>query len=451
MSRSSASGRALPLGAIAIYGLPAAALAFTENLLSFYLLKFSTDVLLVAPAWMGLWFGISKAWDAVTDPVVGYWSDRTHTRLGRRRPWMLASVLPLAVVFVALWSPPASLGSAALAWWMGVAVVFFFTAQTIFAVPHLALGAELAPAGHERTRLFAWRMALNLIGVLAAAIGLGVLERGGDPRGFAVWIALGAAAAVVVFVTGSALRLREPSAHQGRGARSSRQAYGDVLGNPHARRLFVVIFLESLGFVAMTTSLPYANDYALQQSGTTSFLLLGAIGAMLLTVPLWLALARRYGKLRVWIGSLAVRSLAFGSMAFVGEGGGLTMVVSVVVIGAMFGCGVMLSPAVKSDVIDDDERRSGQRKEGAYFAAWNLATKGAAGAAIALSGTVLSVSGFAPNVEQAPAALLGIRALFAGLPCLFYGVAAVLLSGFSLYGGDEAVRFGEPTPTALRG
>ena len=81
---------------IALYGLPAAGVAFMQNLIAMFLLKFTTDVLLLAPALVAFFFGLSRVWDAISDPLVGYWSDRTQTRLGRRRPWILASALPLA-------------------------------------------------------------------------------------------------------------------------------------------------------------------------------------------------------------------------------------------------------------------------------------------------------------------------------------------------------------------
>ncbi len=92
----------LPLRTIVIYALPASASGFMTALISFYFLKFSTDVLLLAPGVIGLFFAISRFWDAVTDPLAGYWSDRTRTRLGRRRPWFLAAALPLGLVFVGL-------------------------------------------------------------------------------------------------------------------------------------------------------------------------------------------------------------------------------------------------------------------------------------------------------------------------------------------------------------
>ena len=109
------------------------------------------------------------------------------------------------------------------------------------------------------------------------------------------------------------------------------------------------------------------------------------------------------------------------------------MVINVAIIGALFGCGAMLGPSIKADIIDDDERRTGERKEGSYFAAWNLASKAALGAAVILSGAVLQWVGFEPNAVQRPLVTGGIRALFGGLPCVFYLVAAILLARLSLY------------------
>ena len=95
----------LPLSTIAVYALPSVAMGFTGSLVSMYLLKFSTDVLLVSPAVVGLLFGVARIWDAVSDPLAGYWSDRTRSSLGRRRPWMLAAAAPAGLVFAGLWRP----------------------------------------------------------------------------------------------------------------------------------------------------------------------------------------------------------------------------------------------------------------------------------------------------------------------------------------------------------
>ena len=426
---------------IATYALPGAGVAFMENLIGFYLLKFAADVLLVAPGTMGLLLGAARFWDAFSEPLAGSWSDRTHSRLGRRRPWLLAAPLPLAAGFAALWSPPLLHGPAQIAW-LGAALLLFVAAQSAFQVPHLALAAELTSDAHDRNRIFAGRTAFQLSGVLLAAIALGALERAPAPRAAATGVALAAGVVTAALAAFAVWRLREPADHRGRGAASPWRAFGDVLRNPHARRLLAVVFLEAIGFATMTTSMAFATEYLFGRKGATSLLLGGALVAMLVSVPAWLALARRYGRQRLWLASLLGRSAAFGALLVLPGERWSVIVGGMVVIGALFACGTMFGPAVKADVIDDEERRSGERKEGTFFASWNLAQKGAEGLAIALAGVVLELSRFAPNAAQDPGALLGIRMLFAGLPCLFYAVAAALLAGFSL---------GSPAPLPASG
>ena len=205
--------------AISLYSLPAAGSNFMENLIGMYLLKFATDVLLLAPGLVALFFGLARVWDAVSDPIVGYWSDRTRHRMGRRRPWILASALPLGLAFVAVWSPP-DLAPDALRVWVCAAVILFYTAQTALAVPHLAWGAELAASGHDRTRVFAGRLAVGLGGIFLAAGAMGALERSADPRATASGVAVAAALLVVVTCVVAVGRLRERPDYQGRGART---------------------------------------------------------------------------------------------------------------------------------------------------------------------------------------------------------------------------------------
>src|SRR5262245_43183111 len=100
----------IPWSTIFAYGAPGVGAGYMFLLLSLYVMKFSTDVLLIAPAVMGVIFSASRVWDAVADPIVGYLSDRTKHPMGRRRIWMLASVIPTCATFIMLFSPPTSLG-----------------------------------------------------------------------------------------------------------------------------------------------------------------------------------------------------------------------------------------------------------------------------------------------------------------------------------------------------
>ncbi len=406
----SSSPERLSVATVALYGLPAVPLGFMGALISIYLLKFSTDVLLLAPGLMGLLLGLSLLWDAISDPLAGYWSDRTRTGLGRRRPWLLAAALPLGVVFVGLWSPPAALGPNALAAWMGAGIVLFFTAQTAIAIPHLALGAELSSDYHERSRVFGGRLLLEFTGIFLAAGSLALIENADDARATATRVALGGAALGAGLIAWSALRMRERAEYQGRGARQSLGAFRDVLRNPHARLLLAVFFLDQLGFTLLITSVPYANEYVLDGRGLTGGYVGAAIAAALVFYPIWFPLSRRFGKRNPWIAATALKAAAFGTLMLLQPGQWGLLFFLIVLIGALQGAGGILGPSIKADVIDYDEYCTAERKEGAYFAIWNLATKSAAAGAIVLAGFALQLADFRPNVPQEPEAQLAIRA-----------------------------------------
>ena len=149
----------LPLSTILLYSAPVSGFGFMLFFTSMYLMKYSTDVLGIAPAAMGVILLVSRVWDGIPDPLAGFFSDGTRSRLGRRRPWMLAGAVPIGLLFVLMWSPPLSLEGGALTLYMGAVIVLFYSATTVFGMPHDSLGAELSTSYHERNRIFGFRRA----------------------------------------------------------------------------------------------------------------------------------------------------------------------------------------------------------------------------------------------------------------------------------------------------
>jgi GPH family glycoside/pentoside/hexuronide:cation symporter len=422
----------VPTGRILVYSSPVMGVFMAGMLVNFYLLKFSTDVLLVGPAVMGSILLAARVWDAVTDPAVGWLSDRTRTRLGRRRPWFLASAVPFGASAVMLWSPPSSLEGAALTVWIGAAVFLFYTAFTTFRVPHMALGAELSRGYHDRTRVFGIMQAVESIGMLAAAGALTMLERSDDPRAFARLLSVGMGLFAAVLMAAAASALREREEFQGRGGRNPWRSFGDVLVNPHSRILIGVFFLEQLGFTALVVLLPYLSDYVLDTKGSTGIYLFGAIGAGMLSIPLWIVVSRRFGKKKVWIWSVAVKTGLFGAIFFVGKGDLVPLTIVTICFGLMNGCGSVVGPSLKADVVDWDESHTGERKEGSYFAAWTFVQKGAGGVAVWAIGLMLAVTGFVPNAPQSEGTLFGMRLLASALPFVLHLGALALIARFAL-------------------
>ena len=424
------------------FGAPAVGAGYMYLLLALYVMKFSTDVLLIAPAIMGLIFSVSRIWDAISDPLVGYLSDRTTTSLGRRRTWILFSFVPIAIGFYAVFAPPFSLSGDALSWWMAASIIGFYSAMTIFFVPHMALGAELSNDYHERSRLFGLRHAFYTVGSILSLGTMMLLlneefREGGDVRAMAEEYALYAIIAMSVLVLYAVVNLRERPEFQGRLNSSPTSAFRDVWQNPHARLLVIVTFIENVGSSAIAVLTLYVTQYVVGAPLSAPFIILAYMLPSTASVPMWLPLSRRFGKIRVWMVGMALYGLAFGGMFFLPFMETVDARLTLIIVMAAFaglaaGCGGTIGPSVQGDVIDYDEYKTGERKEGSYFAVWNFTYKSALGVMLLLTGFVLEASGFVPNQPQTMTVQIAMVSLYGALPLLCYAIGVVLFSRFKL-------------------
>jgi GPH family glycoside/pentoside/hexuronide:cation symporter len=422
----------LSRGAILSYSAPELGMGFMFILVNIYLLKFATDVLLIPPATMGVLFGLSRLWDAGADPVVGFLTDRTRSRFGRRRPWILASALPLSVTFLMLWAPPVALAGRALVIWIAGALFVFYTAIAMLETAHAALGAELTDDYHERTRVFGLRRAVFGVGTLGSVCALWAFGALPDPR--RTGLAAGVIGSVVVGVSilWMVARTRERAEFRDRGAKNALHAFRDVWLNPHARILLLVFLIQQLGVTTLMTVVPFLSQYVLLTPEWTSYFILALFLSALLGVPIWIRFSPRGAKKTGLIGAMAVVGCAIALLWFAGEGD-VWLLLVVAVVGGLASAGTdVLVPSIQADVIDWDELRTGERKEGAYFAAWAFAAKGAGALASTLVGFALAAVGFAPNAIQTPEAKQGLRLLAALGPGVCYAIGIALFLRFSL-------------------
>jgi len=427
------------------FGMPGMGAGYMYLMLSLYVMKFATDVLLIAPAIMGLIFSVSRIWDAISDPLVGYLSDRTRIRYGRRRSWILASTVPIGAAFIMVFAPPQGLSAVGLTIWMGVAVIGFYSAMTVFFVPHLSLGAELSSNYHERSRLFGVRHGFYTFGSILSLISFYILisaeQQGREVvRETAYELALLAAVVMVVLILVSVRQLRERIDYQGRVNANPFLAFRDVWRNPHARLLIVVTFIENVGSAAIGALTLYVAQYVVGAPLWAPIMILCYMIPSSLSVPLWIPLSRRFGKVRLWMFSMLLTGCSFGSMFALPFLDGVPVKIFYICVAAVFaglaaGCGGTLSPSIQGDVIDYDEMMTGERKEGSYFAAWNFVYKGATGVMLLLTGFVLQLSGFVPNQPQTMTVQVSMVTLYGIFPLVCYAIGAFLFRRFSL---DEA-------------
>lgn len=433
----------VPAGRLLAYGGPAIGLAYLLFFVQFYYLKYATDVLLLPPAAVGALFAVAKLWDAVSNPLVGTWSDRSRSRLGRRRPFLLGALPLLGGAFVLLWNPPAALsGGPLLAWQAGLLFVFF-SGYALYAIPHAALGAELSADSHQRTRLFGAKQIAFTLGMLLAFAGIQAAMNAAAPRATAAALAWPTAALAVLVMAVTPLAVGERGG--GAAGQSLRDGVRELFANPPARTLLIVWFIESFGVGAVGTMAPYVAEYLLRRPDVVGTLPAAYVIAGVLTIPLWVRLSRRFGARDTWLAAMGLAAGAFGGMLWVAADDLPLLIALLVLAGCAMGCGSVLASSLMADIIDLEERRTGERKEGIYSAAMMFALKLGNSLATAGSGLLLGAVGFVPNVAQSAESLLGIRILFAGLPCAGFLLGALLFRRFRL---DERAPLAPPSALA---
>jgi GPH family glycoside/pentoside/hexuronide:cation symporter len=397
----------------------------------FFFLKFATDVLLLAPATIGAIFAVGRLWDASLDPIIGTWSDRVRTRLGRRRPFMLAGIPLLAAAFLMLWTPPAGLSPGWTTAWLAVALFGLYAGFSCYAIPHFALGAELTDDYHDRSRVYGTRGAAFTLGLLPAFAATQLVNNAQDPRATAATVAtVGALVAVLILLV--PLRVRERAEFHSSGAASSFRAIADVLRNPGARRILAVQFIDSLGLGVLGVLAPYMAEYVIQRPDLIASLPAAYTVSVLVAMPLWVIASRRFGKRQVWVVAMIGVALSFGGTIFVGENDVVLVIVLLVSAGLFAGCGGPIGGSMLADVIDADELATGQRKEGAYTAAFTFALQVGGGITVFLVGVALELSGFRPNVPQTAMAAWTLSGLFAGAPLVMMLAGAFVLRRYAL-------------------
>ena len=427
----------VPLRTSIAYGLPGIGAGYMYLLLSLYVMKFSTDVLLISPVVMGLIFSASRIWDALSDPVAGYLSDRTTLKFGRRRTWIIISCIPISIAFFAVFSPPATLQGEDLDRWMMFAILGFYSAMTLFFVPHMALGAELSTNYHERTRLFGVRHIFYTVGSILALASMHYLIQeelrvDGDVRELASNLALWSVLITSLLIIYSVSRLKENPNYQDRVNKNPFKAFADVWKNPHAKILIIILFIENVGGAAIGVLTLYIAQYVVEAPAWAPLIILAYMLPSTLSVPLWIPLSRKFGKVNLWVFSLFLTGVSFGGIFLILFAPDVETRLLIIFIGAFFagiaaGCGGAIGPSIKGDVIDYDEYLTGERKEGSYFAALNFVYKSAYGVMLLLTGFVLEYSGFIPNQDQTMEVKLALTSLYGIVPLICYSVGAALL------------------------
>jgi glycoside/pentoside/hexuronide:cation symporter, GPH family len=393
-------------------------------ILMFYQLYFMTDVAGLRPDLAGWAVGIGKIWDAVNDPLIGLLSDRVRSRFGRRRVMLLYGAVPLGLSFILMWIVP-PFSQTGLTIYYALTFILFDTLYTIIHVSYNALTPELTSDYDERSTLNGYRMAFSIIGTLGTIILATIMGWFIDDQRvlFSILgIGLGLVSIIpplIVFtVTREYDREHEPV------SLSLKRAITETLANRPFRMVMGLYLLSWTTASILAAMLIYFASYYLLVPEQANYFVLVAEGSALLFIPVWVWVARKLDKRRAYIlGSLiwAVTLLAISMLQ--PDQIGLAYFLA-----ALSGSGIatayVLPWAMVPDIIEIDQDKTGERREGSYYAFASFFQKLATGLAVWGMGMALAMTSYInptagePPPVQPQATINAIRVFMGPIPAI---------------------------------
>ncbi len=415
--------------------------------MDFFLLFYYTDVAGINPALAGsaLLFG-KLTWDAINDPLFGWVSDRTRTRFGRRRIYMLIAAVPLAISQWIQFSLPVGLDGVTA--FLAVLLTFWLkdTFVTIAVVPYASLIAEVTQDYAERSSLAFYKGINAVLGYMIGAAGVTVLVglfKSMDLDTTNAWSATGAVFGGVAMITLLITTFSIKEAPQTEVAPSSVPAWRGTLlcfQNRPFVMLMAVSVLASFAFTVQAALLPYLIQYQLgMQSELTSIMIASLSMTGLFVGPAKL-LADRINKGPAYAAGLLLASCTFIlAFFFLPHHPTPWVYVVAVILGISFSSQWIFPYAMTPDVIEVDERMTGERREGIYYGLANFVNKFAIALGVAVPGWALDGFGYVPNAVQSEFALFGIRFFYAIVPALAVLVCVPILLKYPITKASHAV------------
>jgi len=411
------------------YSLGDTASHFVWDMVGFWLLFFYTDIYGISAAAAGTIMLIARFWDMAIDPVIGVVSDRTNTRWGKFRPYILFGAIPYAVLAILTFTTP-DFGEMGKIIYAGATYVLLMTAYAFINLPYSALGAVMTDDTYERAGLNTYRFIAGFTGqfvVTGLALTLAEYFGGGDKaQGFQYTVFLFAALSLVFFfITFKTTRERvQPP-------KSQKNSLKEDVGNLFKNRAWVILaivgIVSFIMFAMQNAAIAYYFKYYLgREDNVQWFNVIGTV-ALIVALPLSKPLAKRFGNKNVFIGSSLISGLFFILIYLPGVTDLTTIYVFNIIAKMAYAPAVPLLWTMIADSADYGEWKSGRRSTGLYFSAAVFAQKAGWGIGAAIAGWILSISNFMPNVTQTETAITGIKLLVSVIPGILYMSCAIFM------------------------
>jgi glycoside/pentoside/hexuronide:cation symporter, GPH family len=411
------------------YSLGDTASHFVWDMVGFWLLFFYTDVYGISAAAAGTIMLVARFWDMAIDPVIGIVSDRTTTRWGKFRPYILFGAIPYAILAVLTFTTP-NFGEAGKIVYAGATYVLLMTAYAAINLPYSALGAVMTDDTYERAGLNTYRFIAGFTGqfvVTGLALTLAEFFGGGDKaQGFQYTVFLFAGLSLVFFfITFKTTRERvQPPKKQ---VNSLKEDVRNLFNNKAWIILAMVGIISFIMFAMQNAAIAYYFKYYLgRENNVQLFNVIGTV-ALIVALPLSKPLAKRFGNKNVFIGSSLISGLFFILIYIAGKDNLTTIYVFNIIAKMAYAPAVPLLWTMIADSADYGEWTTGRRSTGLYFSAAVFAQKAGWGIGAAVAGWILAASGFVPNLIQNNTAITGIKLLVSVIPGILYMSCALFM------------------------
>jgi GPH family glycoside/pentoside/hexuronide:cation symporter len=422
-----------------LYGLGQLGFIIPVTIQLLFLLFFMTEVVGLSPGLAGGVLVIANIWDAVSDPIVGELSDRTQSRWGRRYPWIIIATPIFALFFILRWILLPLDSQIGLFVYYSAISICAFTAFTAMIVPFSTLASEITQTYDERTSLTSFTASFEIVGVLIA-LGLAqiVFLIIPDPQQkyfVTAIIGIGIAwLAMYISAWGTypyAQKLHKQRSSERPTQYSLREKFKTILSN-HPFLLIIGIYLfSSMGSSITISIFPYyIRSWMQLPDHYFTFTILIIQVTTLLMFLIWNPLGQRLGKKTIYLMGIPMCLIAQLGLWFLQPGQVNWLYICAIIYGAGASVGYLIPLAMVPDVIDLDQLRTGQRREGIFYGFVVFLAKLSQGFAIFLVGKVLDWVGYIPKTAanlQPDNALLAIRTLIAPIPAIFLIGGLVLI------------------------
>ena len=429
---SISKNRLSPLTKLA-YGIGDIGFSLTDTTLGVLFLIFLLDVVGLEPVKAALAIFIGKSWDYVNDPIVGYLADRTRTRWGRRRPYLLFGFIPFGLAFTMMWIIPPFENQWALTAYYAFAYFVYDSLYTVVSMPYVALTPELTQDYDERTSLTSYRMAFSLVGGLVAFVVplmiIGTLEPANADRVVMMGIIFGVASALPLLFTFFGTREKPEYASQPQPG--LREQFRAVRGNrPFWFAAGIFLFTWTAIEIIQNMLLLFLK-YRMNLAAESDLVAGAVFITAIIVLPFWVWISQRTDKRQSYIYGMFFFIAVMITLGFLDPSLGFSVVIG---LACFAGIGVsathVLTWAMIPDAVEVDELQSGARHEGMFYALVTLFRKVASSIAIPMTALILGWSGYVANSSQQPeTAVWAIRILIGPVASVFL-LAGILFARF---------------------